>query len=243
MQNTMSHVMGGDARRMFPDRSAAVQPRACDACGRALAPAGADWMGQWYDAMYRGAAPLAGQMMTEVMRTWDRMARGMFDSLTPPPMPGAHVANCGCARCRPDDCHCRCCVVNADLLVNARVGERRVVPLVIENNMRREREVSLELSSWTNRDDKGIQVAGLIEGPTKFTLKACEERVVTLIVNVSGAPTPGANENRMQDVTECQVVYADLRVVGCDIRPIRIAVSVLPRDCGPTRIDCRCGCC
>jgi hypothetical protein len=39
------------------------------------------------------------------------------------------------------------------------------------------------------------------------------------------------------------VFSADLRVEGCDTRPIRIALALLPRDCNAYEIDCGCGCC
>jgi hypothetical protein len=45
------------------------------------------------------------------------------------------------------------------------------------------------------------------------------------------------------DVDNCIVYYADLRVEGCEIRPVRIAVALLPRDCGDYRITCSCQCC
>ncbi len=47
----------------------------------------------------------------------------------------------------------------------------------------------------------------------------------------------------LRDVDDCHVAIADLRVQGCDTRPIRLAVAVLPRDCGPYPIRCACRCC
>jgi hypothetical protein len=32
-------------------------------------------------------------------------------------------------------------------------------------------------------------------------------------------------------------------VEGCDMKPLRIAVAILPVECGPYCIDCSCGCC
>jgi hypothetical protein len=44
-------------------------------------------------------------------------------------------------------------------------------------------------------------------------------------------------------VTRCEVSYADLRIKGCDLRSVRVAVSVLPRDCEAFTVDCGCSCC
>lgn len=140
--------------------------------------------------------------------------------------------------CASDDCQCRCCVADSDLLVEARVGERRVVPITIENHWRRARDVELELSSWTTA--KEVQVSGQILGPTAITLEPCGEATVTLVIEVGGGKD---DSQRQTDVQDCAVEYADLRVKGCDIRSIRIAVAVLPRACDAYVVDCRCGCC
>jgi len=167
---------------------------------------------------------------------------------------------CGCRDCKRDDCHCRCCVVNAELVVNTRLGERRIVPLTLENNRRREREVKLELSDFSSKGGSDSGVTGELLSPAEFTLAACEEREILIGINVGGgdqqsgdkdttkkeqaARTQGSGSyDRLPDVDECRVAYGDLRVVGCDIRPIRIAVATLPRDCHDYRIDCACGCC
>lgn len=148
-----------------------------------------------------------------------------------------------CSKCAPDDCSCRCCVADSDLLVEARVGERRIVPITIENHWRRERDIELELSSWTAAE--GVKVSGQIAGPTTFKLEPCGEAEIVLGIEISGTDTAAsvANNRRTGDVKQCTVAYADLRVKGCDIRPIRIAVAVLPRDCDAYVVDCRCGCC
>jgi hypothetical protein len=138
-------------------------------------------------------------------------------------------------RCGCDDCHCRCCVVDSDLLIEARVGERRVIPVTIENHWRREREIEIELSSWT--DAGAIKIQGKIESPTKFKLAPCADTQVMLIVEIY------APDKESSDVASCVVSYADLRIKGCDLRPIRVAVAILPRDCDDYVVDCVCGCC
>jgi hypothetical protein len=140
-----------------------------------------------------------------------------------------------------DPCHCTCCIVDADLIVHARVGERRVVPLTIENRWRRERKVRVELSNFSTRSASNLAVNGRLQPPgPDFTLPPCGRQELVLIIEASGATD---NERQMPDVDNCVVYYADLRVEGCEIRPIRIAVALLPRDCAPYRIECRCQCC
>jgi hypothetical protein len=153
-----------------------------------------------------------------------------------------------CQDCERCDCECRCCVGDADLLIHARVGERRVVPLVIENDSHRERQVELELSDWTSHNgEKEIKVAGQLVSQKAFTLAACSEEKVILMVQVQGKEESANKEEAARvaigDVNGCQVYYADLRIKGCDVRPVRIAVALLSRDCAPLTIDCRCDCC
>lgn len=177
--------------------------------------------------------------------------------------PAATGCGCGCPSCLPDPCACRCCVADADLVVEARVGERRIVPITIENRWRREREIEIELSSWTKLDD-GLAVRGDLLTPATFALAPCGEAQVVVALTIGPAanePVAGAapktlareklpaaaaattNVRDLPDVDTCRVAYADLRIKGCDMRAIRMAVAVLPRDCGAYVADCACGCC
>jgi hypothetical protein len=194
-----------------------------------------------------GATRDFGTAFRDLARPWSDLYNVWADAIRPKPWPtDQHTLDCRCPRCCHDDCHCRCCIADADLLVRARVGERRVVPIVIENHWRREREVELELSSWSSSVSQA-SVTGEIVAPTKFVLKPCEEK--TTILTVTALPSDAVkggrdtDERALPDVRECAVFYADLRILGCDVRPTRIAVAVLPRDCEAFRIDCRCVCC
>jgi hypothetical protein len=158
---------------------------------------------------------------------------------------------CGCERCGGDDCHCRCCVVNADLVVYVRLGERRLVPVTLENNRRREREIKLELSEFTSKGGDKSAVTGELLSPAAFTLGPCTHREVVIGI-LAGEERQAAGQARkaqadeeakLPDVDDCRVAYADLRIVGCDNRPIRIAVATVPRDCHDYRVGCDCGCC
>ena len=127
--------------------------------------------------------------------------------------------------------------------------------LIIENHWRRERDIELELSSWT-KNLQGVQVEAEILGQLAFTLAACGEAQVVLGVTIRQATSEvgsdatantaeRAPEGRgdIPDVDGCAVSYADLRIKGCDLRSIRIAVAVLPRECDAYIVDCHCGCC
>lgn len=182
---------------------------------------------------------------------------------------------CECRPCRRDDCHCRCCIVDADLVVHTRLFERRVVPILLENDRRREREIELDLSEFRTKGGSPTAIAAAVT-PTQFVLGPCEEREVLVLIDVrSGKDDDGGDAGKKDtdatkrtdasakeevaesvrtmlaagrefdliDVDECVVAYGDLRVVGCDVRPVRIAVSVLPRDCHAHRVRCSCGCC
>ncbi len=150
--------------------------------------------------------------------------------------------------CQPDDCQCACCVADSDLLVEARVGERRVVPIVIENKWRRKRDIEVQLSDWSC-GDAPVTISGKIVDPLKFTIEPCGEHKLMLLIGIEGEgrSSPGTpNEPPREggrDVERCVVCYADLRIKGCDVRPIRIAVAVLPCDCGAYRVDCCQACC
>lgn len=181
-----------------------------------------------------------GQLATSVSDAVEDFLR----TLTPAARPSKHDDHCqGCGR---DDCHCTCCVTDADIVVYTRLFERRVVPIRIENTRRRERQITLELSRFTTRGGKRAPVEGRIEGPTSFTLGGCEERDLTLVIDV-GKKDDDVNHDeereRPSDVEDCVVAVADLRIEGCDHRPVRIAVPILPRDCASYEIACECACC
>jgi hypothetical protein len=167
---------------------------------------------------------------------------------------GHHHPDCGCHEhdhhhhhehdhgCDPDPCECHCCLGDVDIAVYTRVGEERVVPIVIENERRRESEVRLELSDWTTRAGNPSPVETVRLGPEEFTLEPCGHKDITLVLRVA-APRGAGEEERLEDVEACLVVTADLRLVGCEHRPVRIAAAILPRYCDPSTIGCGCSCC
>ena len=232
-------------RYATPSWSSYFTPQRCDDYGRTQMPAGLDWERLGAD-----------QPANAWLDSWNRSWGGLYDSWVqvvnsswapfyPPQSQTTRRQSAErCQDCERDDCDCRCCVGDADLLVHARVGERRVVPLVIENDSRRERPVELDLSDWTSHNNQAaVKVGGQLLPPLAFTLAPCSEQSVTLVVEVQGSEDENKDRAGMGDVQGCQVYYADLRVKGCDIRPVRIALALHSRDCGPLTINCRCDCC
>jgi hypothetical protein len=165
---------------------------------------------------------------------------------------GCEHEDCSCERsCESDSCHCQCCISDADLVVYARLGEVRIVPIRLENHRRRAREITLDLGDFRTSGGRSVPLAATIVGERSFELEACEERVVTLAIRPGQVDGPDGNSDDrvdkergdLPDVDDCLVAYTDLRVAGCDIRSIRIAVALLPRDCDAYVAECGCGCC
>jgi hypothetical protein len=198
--------------------------------------------------MHRRPAPeldltgLAKQVFQPWADAYETWRSGVSDLLERPKPKARCGCDCGCKSCEPDRCACRCCVADSDLLLEARVGERRIVTLVIENRWRRERDIELELSSWT-KTSEGVEIKAAILSPASFKLEPCGEAHVVIEVAIAGGAAGATDQQNLSDVLGCAVSYADLRIKGCDLRSVRIAVAVLPRDCDAYKVDCACGCC
>lgn len=93
---------------------------------------------------------------------------------------GEHQQSSGCSCFDP----CSCCVPDADVVVHARIGERRVVPFRLHNSWRREREVTLGVGPWHLCSGDGLVVVGLLE-EEQITLGPCEHRTVRLLIAVT----------------------------------------------------------
>ena len=208
-----------------------------------------------HDVPQRGAktslTDLASQYARLNMMMMDRMSQMLLDALESAAekgrSPKRRVREDECGNpCYHDPCHCRCCICDSDLVVYARLGERRIVPIQIENHRRREREITLELSDWTTSGGKKIAIQAEILPSKKFVLEACAEKEIILVIDIKQVEldeSRKAGEARLPDVDDCLVVYADLLVEGCGIRPVHIALALLPRDCFPYVIHCDCVCC
>jgi len=211
--------------------------------------------------------------MSDASSMYQDVARGYGSSTTDRGgRTGAGTRGCGCGSgcgCGCDDRHCECHVCDADVLVQARCGEVRRIPVTFENATRRERPVKLELESFKTADGRDLKWTFLLS-ETEFTLKPCDEHTVTVAVQLrceafGGEATPAdspipketdtaagvrlgnvsgaVNSPRFGSVDRCEVAYARLRADGCLIRPIVIAVAVLPDDCDSLHHSCGCGCC
>ena len=129
-----------------------------------------------------------------------------------------------CRRCGCEPCECFCCIGDVDLVVYARVGEHRVIPIVVENERRREKSVTLELSNWRTRGGGTSLVETTDTEPKTFNLPPCREQKITISVRIRepepASGTPPSEEQRGErgksDVDECVVAYADLR--SCRVR-------------------------
>lgn len=157
---------------------------------------------------------------------------------------GGH--RCGCDdhgqhdehRC--DHCDCGSCAEGADAVIEARVGERRVLPVTLHNPRHRSTTVTLVPGEWTTCSDDGPQIATEVVPGGEITLAPCETRVVRLVIAVGASRSTDDKERTGGDVRCCTVAVSDLRVDGCGTC-LRLAVAVLPSDCGSLEVDC-CGC-
>jgi hypothetical protein len=145
-----------------------------------------------------------------------------------------------------DDCHCECCVCDADILLQTRCGETRRVPITYENETRRTRPVTLTLDKFVTAGGRDLKWDARLS-ESQFTLTACGQHTVTVTVEVRCEVAQPSDSNIVVDQTgtvdHCEVGYATLRAEGCTVRPIVIAVAVLPTDCDSYRQPCADCCC
>jgi hypothetical protein len=199
-------------------------------------------MQKGYSNLYQNPTS-ALQQMVDMVQTATATA-------TPAP---THSRHHGCNCRQDDDCGCSCCIRCADTVEYARCGETRKIPITFENDSRRERQVTVEMGSFLT--DGGQQLpwkVSLPESETTFTLPPCGEKTVSITVTIDCGQTATDNPNNPTGVAvgtrgsvleSCQVGYATIKADGCLIRPLIIAVAVLPDRCGAHKFGCLCGCC
>ena len=134
-------------------------------------------------------------------------------------------------------CRCGCGSRDADLVLVARVGERRIVPLSLHNEWRRERAITVSVSAFRPCDPcaEDVEIAVTTAPHGEITLPPCSRTVVDVIVTL-----PDKNREK-KPLTCCTTLYGDISTDGC-ARPVRLAVVVLPAECDAHEVDC-CGCC
>ena len=74
------------------------------------------------------------------------------------------------------------------MVVYARVGETRVIPLIVENERRREKQITAELSQWHTRGGGGAPVTTIAFEPKSFTLAPCAEREILIALKLLAHP-------------------------------------------------------
>jgi len=246
------HASYHDATRVSSDRGPAVY---FGYCGRTNRYRMMD-LPDYTSNMQQGVS----RWMSDATAMYQNVLRGYGNPATQRPGTGVrHEHDCGCGSgC--DDGHCECRVCDADVLVHARCGELRRIPVTFENDTRRERPVKLTLDGFKTSGGRDLKWA-VVLSETEFTLGTCGEHMVTVAVQVrcdtsdtkpndpKGETVPGTPGNtaaanpRVGSVEQCEVGYATLRAEGCLVRPIVLAVAVLPDDCDAYHRPCGCGCC
>jgi len=157
-------------------------------------------------------------------------------------------SECGCHECQECDCGCDCsCHIHcADAVEYVRCGEVRQIPITFENDTRRDRNVVLTLGTFATASGKEMGWQPSLSDTT-FTLPACGEKTVLLMVPVQCGNSDPAGDNPnapgKAGVDSCTVAYATLRAEGYRVRPIVIAVAILPNYCRSHRVDCSADCC
>lgn len=195
--------------------------------GTATKRAATDWLDRWLD------------LVDTSMSDWSEAWREAVRSAGQPWWERAYRPR----RCEPvdcddptHDCRCECCVGDADLVLEGRVGEVRVVPVEVENRTRRETRVRVAAGEF-HGGAGSPPVTATVQPDDEMTLGPCQSKDVLLRLEIGRA-----RQGERGDVDRCEVVYGDIQLVGCDRRPLRVAVAVLPRDCEPLTVDCR-SCC
>jgi hypothetical protein len=184
------------------------------------------WTQWWTDA---------GDQFTKAWQPWVDYLQSWGATTTKPRRRHEHDDDdCGCGDI------CRCCVPDAEIVVRARAGERRVVAFELHNRTHREKEVLVGVGEWMACSGPKVEVRSEFDVAEKLVLGPCESKIVRLLVEIGAG---GANDRQGRgDVEACASAYADVRFDGC-ARPIRVAVVVLPASCDPYDVTCDCGCC
>jgi hypothetical protein len=156
--------------------------------------------------------------------------------------------------------------------VYAHCGELRVVPIEIANDTRKVREdVTVDLSDVRSAGGRVLPWQTVLQPVGPLTLDPCSTTKLELLVHIicgdeststapvrtAGGDKPLAKDDvapnllRMAarqradfgDVDQCEVGYLTVRLGGCLVRPIVVAIAALPDACATYRAGCSCSCC
>lgn len=156
----------------------------------------------------------------------------------------------GCHCHEHEDCSCNCCIQCADVVEYAYCGETRKVPITFDNDSRRERQLSLQISGFNTESGHALPWKASLSDAA-FTLGPCSQKNLLVTIDIEcgqgnssdAAANAAAARQARGTVDSCTVGYARLAADGCLIRPLIIAVAVLPDHCRAHRVSCLCGCC
>jgi hypothetical protein len=202
-------------------------------------------MQQGYSNMYQNPSSALQQMVD--------MASASSATATSEPRHKQHQG-CGCHE--ENDCSCNCCIRCADTVQYAYCGETRKIAITFDNDSRRDRQVNVQVGGFLT--DSGQQLpwkASLTD--SQFTLAPCGEKTVIITVTIDcGQTNPDGSTNPNNPdgvgvvagrvgtaIDSCKVGYLKVTADGCLIRPLVVAVAVLPDRCGAHKVGCLCGCC
>jgi hypothetical protein len=140
-----------------------------------------------------------------------------------------------------------------------------VIPIEVANDSRKIREnVDVQVGEVRSGGGKVLAWPTLIRPEGPLTLEPCSKTRLELLVQVACGAEPGqAGQAKpstakgapadplaaiagpgdlSSDVDRCEVGYTTIRLDGCLIRPIVVAIAARPLGCDSYRVGCSCCC-
>jgi hypothetical protein len=223
-------------------------------------------LADWLDAVYGPFVRGVGELWTRALdpRSWPRLDRRREDRCGECGEPRDRCDPCACEVCDADlavlaypgelrvfpitventRSHERTITAEISGWVSSR-GDRaewptRVTPHRFTLGPCAERTIAVRahLVELDEKDDKTErhERAELVEAAAVRTPPLASALAAPQPVRPTPAPAPAVPAG-------CVVYYADLRLAGCELRPLRLAVALLPESCGAHHARCGCGCC
>jgi len=138
---------------------------------------------------------------------------------------------CGCCRCGPEcrcDCTCPCHLekrffrhpaaekwhANIDIPLVTRLGERRIIPFLVENNRPRKVEITFRSGPWIDASGQELNNIPVAFDPPKASLESGESVAVKATLNINAPLAAG------------MTYFTEFILEGCPARPISVGVWV-----------------
>ena len=141
-----------------------------------------------------------------------------------------------------------------------------MVPIEVANDTRKIREnVDVQVSDVRSAGGTVLAWPTVMRPAGPLTLEPCSTTRLELVVQVAcgteqGKGSPGQSDTGQSappdasaamaaqrepgsDVDQCEVGYVTIRLGGCLVRPIVVAIAALPLACDSYRTGCSCSCC